>query len=65
MSTAGHGGLSSRALSRTHAVKPISRHGAKKHLNHIKWHQQLLNITPKPCCYRCYKICIMADVSAL
>ena len=29
MSAAGHGGLSPRALSRTHAGKPISRNGAK------------------------------------
>ena len=29
MSAAGHGGLSLRALSRTHAGKPISRNGAK------------------------------------
>ena len=29
MSAAGHGGLSSRALSRTHAGMPITRNGAK------------------------------------
>ena len=29
MSAAGHGGLSPRALSRTHAGKHISRNGAK------------------------------------
>ena len=29
MSAASHGGLSPRALSRTHAGKPISRNGAK------------------------------------
>ena len=41
MSAAGHGGLSPRALSRTHAGKQISRNGAKtfksldEHLNHL------------------------------
>ena len=34
MSAAGHGGLSPRALSRTHAGKPISRNGAKT-FNHF------------------------------
>ena len=33
MSTAGHGGLSQRALPSTHAAFPSRGNGAKKHLN--------------------------------
>ena len=73
MSAAGHGGLSPRALSRTHAGQHITRNGAKIASIHtifsstevLKTASSVLNITPKPCCYRCYKISIMADVSAL